>query len=353
MRNDELCNFLVPHHIDLVVHPVRMPIYRVDVLCSGGASKRLQQPVEGFVADDLASSDSTIPNRHVPDALMRTSGIVMFEIGFHIVSKMLFGEEDNVIEALLLNRFVPAFDKRVHIRSHDAGPDQALAEDIGGLLAVLAVVVEDPVAPSRQGSSVHGGAAECIGDSDVGGMQRDPQQVHAAGVVLDGAEYEGVHDGPEQTNRHLDEVGSDEKRCMPVDELRPGRACATVMVGGWSPMLGEHPSNRGFRNPHAAPLHLPGDAGEPRQARVIDAQDGNDLLLPQAGSPWFRVGGGISIGFPLLVALEPADQALRGNQPVKHFPDRDWDRGRQGGEGQALTDAQGETRAVELPPPWC
>ena len=72
---------------------MRMTVFLVDVLGSGSASKRLQQPVEGFVADELAISDGTVPDGHVPYSLMRANGIVMLQVGFHIMPKVLLGED--------------------------------------------------------------------------------------------------------------------------------------------------------------------------------------------------------------------------------------------------------------------
>jgi hypothetical protein len=112
---------------------------------SGRPTEGLEQTAEGFVADDLSACDRPWSDGHIADALMRALGVVMADVDFDDAAQMCFVEEDDVVEAFILDGPVPSFNEGVHVRRPDAGLDQLLPEYGFGCGPVLAVTVEDHV----------------------------------------------------------------------------------------------------------------------------------------------------------------------------------------------------------------
>ncbi len=285
---------------------------------SGNATKRVQQAVQALIVNDLAGANLPRPDGHVADALVRALGVVMVDVGSDGVSQRVFTEKHDVIETFLPCRTIPALDERIHIRGMDAGPHGAVAKDGGGVRAIFPVIIKNQMFAFGERCAHQGGRAQRVGDPGVGRVSGDAEQLHAAGVVLDGAEDEGIDDLSEEANRNLQKVDANELISVAIPELGPGRSATMIVCARWSPMCGQDTAHGGFCDRHARLRHFADDARVSGAASIVDTHNSIDFCL---ANPWSCGFGArrATIGVPLLVSLEPADETVERNQPVEQI----------------------------------
>ena len=155
----------------------------------------------------------------------------MVDVRFHVLAEHVLREEDDVVEALLTCAADETFRNGVHVWGADACLDELLAEHVARLASELAVVVENPVPALRQWFPIAGYSAKSVGAPRIGGIDGDAEKVDLARIVFYGEEHERVDDLTDEADGNLDEVGTDQMRCMAVPELCPSRPPATVAAG--------------------------------------------------------------------------------------------------------------------------
>src|SRR5580658_2637127 len=112
---------------------------------------------------------------------------------------------------------------------------------------------------------------------------------------------------------------------MSTHKLSPGRLLPMIMVGRRSSMFGQDLANRRLCDWKSAFDHLANNARKTCQTAIVDSQNLVDFPLADPRAARLLLVGWCAIRRSLLVAFEPSDETLRGDDPLEQIAAGDGD----------------------------
>jgi len=283
-------------------------------------AERLEEPAETLIADDGAfGPDFPFTDRLVVDTLVRAFFIVMRHVFDERPAQMIFGQEDDVVQAFIPGGPDEALGEGIHIRRMDRGVDRPQAPGCKNPRQRLefAIVVVDPEFALCQGFAVHRRRPDDVLQPFVGRVLGDPEQMHPPGIVLDREEEELVGDVAPEAGRDLDEIQAHGLPVVVAPERRPGRSLSAVFTRREAVLI-EDPADRRPGQFDPALPEFPLDALEPVNTLTVDLEHRGHLLRPGRGTA--RTLGLfllLLLRLPFLVALDGADDRLGRRDPFE------------------------------------
>ena len=220
----------------------------------------MDQPTKPVTSTSSAQDWRYWPERHRLEVgglkvqrLVRAVSVVMHEVLAHDRFEVSTAEDKDPVQAFPTQSSNPALGVGIcpwRPRGGPDGPDALRCEDLVERPREVGVTV--PEAAGRQHlARGHGEVASGLGHPGAGGVGRHPAEMDTSGVDFD----EEQHVDAAEEYGVLGESPRQDGLGLGADELRPRGA--EPATGRIQPMSGQHPADRGGRDPDAETGEFP------------------------------------------------------------------------------------------------